>query len=161
MTQEGQKMRYGFRVAGLAALFILIDMKFAPFGLRTDLASLLVFWFGLTHSYSKGMLFGAAIGFVEDSLYGAFIGPAFLAKGMVGFFAAFLSRGFFQWTPFLGFAGAMGLTIMGGLVEFASMSVFDESFAGGFWGKGLYMLALQGFINGMIGIFLKPASDES
>lgn len=146
-----------FLVLAIVIAFI-IDMNVSFFDLRTDLISLIVYWFGLTHSPSGGMIFGAGIGFLEDALMSSIIGPSMLGKAFVGFLASFFSHTFFKWTPLLGFIVAMPLTIIGGLVEFASLSIFANMERG--FVNGLFPLFVQGLINGLLATLLKPQSEQ-
>jgi len=138
----------------LAALAILIDSNLSLFGYRTDLASFLVYWFGLTHSGAAGMAFGVGMGYMEDSLLSPLIGPGLLAGGAIGYMASFFSHTFFRWTPLLGFLVASILTFVGGMAEFASLSVFadlEQAFRG-----GLLPLAAQSLLNGILAAFFRP-----
>lgn len=138
-------------------LAFIIDMNISFFGIRTDLVSLIVYWFGLSHSASGGMVFGAGLGFLEDALMSSIIGPSLLGKAFVGFLASFFSHTFFRWTPLLGFMVATVLTIVAGLVEFASLSVFGNVESG--FLNGLFPLSLQALINGLLAVLLKPQRD--
>jgi len=133
---------------------VLIDMNVSFLGFRTDLASILAYWFGLTHSGAAGMAFGAALGSLEDSLLSSFIGPGLLSVGMIGYMASFFSHTFFRWTPLLGFLVAALLTFFGGMAEFASLSIFDDlehAFLG-----GLPLLLFQSIMNGTLAVFFRP-----
>ncbi|MDA8169102.1 MAG: hypothetical protein M0Z59_05310 [Nitrospiraceae bacterium] len=137
----------------------LIDMKLSFFGFRTDLTSFVVYWFGFSHSYLGGMLFGAAVGGIEDSLLSVVIGSALFGKAVAGFFASFLSKGFFRWTPVLGFFGAMGLTFLAGLMELVSIIVFEKAPDVLSLGS-LKLLVFQALLNGVLGFIIKPEIDE-
>ncbi len=137
----------------------LADMKLSVLGFRPDLISFLVYWFGYSHSAQGGMLFGAALGTAEDSLNMGLIGPGMLSRAVIGFLASFLSKGFFRWTPLLGFFSALLLTIAGGLLEFASNYVFGKA-PEGLFREGIVLLLSQGLLNGVLGIFLRPVTDE-
>ena len=142
------------------ALALLLDMKISFYGFRPDLVSFMAYWFGYSRPSGAGMLYGAAAGAVEDSLYMGLLGPGMLSKGLIGFFASFLSRSFFRWTPLLGFFGALALTLAGGFVELAVLSVFSQG-SEGFSTGGLWILLFQGLLNGVLGIFLRPEARES
>ncbi len=143
------------RILLFTVLAFLLDMKLSIGGFRPALVSFMAYWFGYSRSSGKGMLYGAAVGAVEDSLYAGVLGPGMLAKGVIGFFASFLSRGFFRWTPLLGFFGALTLTLAGGFVELAVLSVFSRG-AEGFSTGGFLTLIFQALLNGVLGIFLRP-----
>ncbi|MDA8171920.1 MAG: rod shape-determining protein MreD [Nitrospiraceae bacterium] len=151
-------MKYA-RLFFFVLIALLADMKLSVSGFRPDLMSFLVYWFGYSHSYQGGMLFGAALGTVEDSLNMGLIGPGTLSKAVIGFLASFLSKGFFRWTPLLGFFSAMLLTIAGGLLEFASNYIFGKA-PDGLFREGILLLLSQGLLNGILGIFLRPAANE-
>lgn len=140
----------------------LADMKFSVFGFRPDLISLLVCWYGFTHPDRGGVLFGAALGTLDDSLNMATIGPGMLSMGAIGFFASLLPKVFFGWSPQLGFSWAFLLTVAGGLAEYASTCVFGKA-PDGLFREGILVLLLQGLLNGLLGIFifLRPAESES
>ncbi len=153
------KRFYALRILLFTALAFLADMKLSIHGFRPDLVSFMAYWFGYSRSSGGGMLYGAAIGAAEDSLYMGMLGPGMLSKGLIGFFASFLSRGFFRWTPLLGFFGAMALTLAGGFVELGVLSVFSQG-AEGFSTGGLLVLLSQALLNGVLGIFLRPEIKE-
>ena len=147
------------RIFLFIALVFLANLKLSVFGFRPDLVSFLVYWFGYSHSFQGGMLFGASLGAAEDVLNMALVGPGMLGKAAIGFLAAFLSKGFFKWTPLLGFFGALTLTIAGGLLEFACNYVFGKA-PEGLFREGILVLVSQAFVNGILGIFLRPAISE-
>ena len=151
-------MKY-VRILVFIALVFLANLKLSVFGFRPDLVSFLVYLFGYSHSFQGGMLFGAALGAAEDSINMALMGPGLLSKAVIGFLAAFLSKGFFRWTPLLGFFGALTLTIAGGLLEFACNYVFGKA-PDGLFREGILLLVSQALLNGILGIFLRPAISE-
>ncbi len=151
-------MKHALWLVLLTLAAFLIDMNLSISGFRTDLVTLVVYRYALTSTPARGMLFGSVLGAAEDALSGMMIGPALLGKGLVGFASPFLSRGFFRWTPVLGFLGPFALTIVGGLAEYASLSIFED-IKGGFV-PGIALLIAQGALNGFIGILLRPEKDE-
>lgn len=151
-------MKYS-RIFFFVALVFLADMKLSVFGFRPDLVSFLVYWFGYSHSLQGGIFFGAALGTAEDGINMALLGPGMFSKAVIGFLASFLSIGFFRWTPLLGFFGAMLLTITGGLLEFASNYIFGKA-PEGLFREGILLLLSQGLLNGLLGIFVRPATSE-
>ena len=153
------RLFFALRILLFTALAFLLDMKLSIHGFRPDLVSFVVYWSGYSRSSGRGMLFGAAAGAAEDSLFMGMLGPGILSKGFIGFFASFLSRGFFRWTPLLGFSGAMGLTLAGGLMELAVLSVFGRG-AEGILSGGISVLLLQSLLNGVLGFFLRPETRE-
>ncbi|MDA8090201.1 MAG: hypothetical protein M0Z61_08290 [Nitrospiraceae bacterium] len=153
-------MRRNLRILLFLALAFLLDMKLSIHGFRPDLVIFIVYWFGYSRSGSRGLLFGAAAGAVEDSLFMGMLGPGILSMGIAGFFASFLSMSFFRWTPFLGFFGAMGLTLAAGFVELATLSFFGHG-AEGILSGGIVILLAQSVLNGVLGYFLRPETSES
>ncbi|MDA8173433.1 MAG: hypothetical protein M0018_02445 [Nitrospiraceae bacterium] len=138
----------------LCLLVLIADLNLKLFGLRSDFASLMAFWVGYSRSAYSGIALGASLGLVEDSLGSVLIGPGMLSRGAIGFFAHYLSKGFFRWTPLLGFLGAAGLTFLGGMTEYASLRVFSD-FQGALL-PGIFKLTAQSLINGTLGAMLEP-----
>ena len=153
------KRFFTLRILLFTVLAFLADMKLSIYGFRPDFVSFMAYWFGYSRSSGGGMLYGAAVGAAEDSLYMGLIGPGMLSKGLIGFFASFLSRGFFRWTPLLGFFGAMALTLAGGFAQLAVLSVFSRH-AEGFSTGGALILLAQALLNGVLGIFWRPEIKE-
>lgn len=138
----------------LCILVLLADLNLKLFGLRSDFATLMAFWIGYSRSAYSGLAVGASLGLVEDSLGSVLIGPGMLSRGAAGFLAHYLSKGFFRWTPLLGFLGAAGLTFLGGLIEYTGLRVFSD-FQGAIL-PGLLKLSAQSLINGILGAMLEP-----
>jgi|GEM_PF-4670007 rod shape-determining protein MreD len=140
-------------LAVVAAL--LADLRLP---LRTDLLALLAYCYGLRRGPSGGIFFGAFLGFLEDGLSASILGPAVLAKGMVGYTASFLPRGFFRWSPVLGFLGAFSLTFLADALQYASLGVFWQ--APTTLGQALAAAALAGLLNGVLGVFIRPRDER-
>lgn len=124
-------------------------MNIAP-----NLTAVLAYYAGIKKGEINGMFYGSLIGVVEDSLSGAFLGPHMLSKGLVGYLSSFIYHKFFIWTPVLGIIGLTAFTITDGFIVFTSRTVFDRMPSG--LGTASFIIIMQSFINGIIGIFIKP-----
>lgn len=140
-------------VLTVAAAFI-IEKNAAIFGIRPNLTLLLVYSYGLRNGHTKGLFFGAFLGAVSDGLSGWMLGPAMLGKGTVGFMSFFLTRGFFRWTPFLGFLGITSMTLLDGALEFSALSVFGSSPTA--VSNAFYLVLGQAALNASAGLFIRP-----
>ncbi|NTU42331.1 MAG: hypothetical protein HGA78_04615 [Nitrospirales bacterium] len=103
----------------------------------------------------KGVLFGALIGLIEDSLSGQVIGPGVLSKGMVGLLiSVLLSDVVFRWTPLFGCLSLLGLTLMDGLVAMGIRLLLGNvtiDVAG-----AVQAIVIQAVVNSPLGIIMKP-----
>ncbi|MBI4689262.1 MAG: rod shape-determining protein MreD [Nitrospirae bacterium] len=135
----------------------LIESRASVFGVRPDLATAIVYYFGLRNGEVKGMLFGSFIGFVGDSLSGNILGPNILGKGLVGLFSSFMSGSFFRWTPLSGAIGLFLLTVLGGTIVFLSRTMFEQMPTSVM--NAVYTILISAVINSIPGIFLKPRNE--
>ena len=103
------------------------------------------------------MLIGSVIGMIEDSLSGAFLGPHLLSKGLIGYLSSLTYSRFFIWTPLLGVITMSVLTLMDGLIIFASRSVFDRMPAS--FLVALLMILIQSLLNAPFGLILRPKTE--
>lgn len=139
------------------AVSFLIEAKVSFLGIRPDATAILIYYFGLRNGPVGGLLFGAFIGILADSLSGGIIGPNILSKGMVGYFSAVFIAKIFKWTPFIGILGLAVLTAMDRTASLISYSVFEHMPSSPL--IVIYTIAGQALINCPLGFFLR-AKDE-
>ena len=140
--------------AFIILLTFILQRRLSLFGVAPNLTFILVYYIGLREGGSWGIILGSFIGSIEDSLSGAFLGPYFLSKGLVGYFSSFMSGSFFRWTPILGAIGIAALTIIDNTVVLASRSFFDRMPVS--IGAAVLIIAIQILFNVPLGIFLRP-----
>ena len=128
--------------------------RISLFDVVPNFTAFLVYYAGMRKGELEGMFFGSLIGFVEDSLSGAFLGPNLLSKGIVGYFSSFISGSFFRWTPLLGTIGISVLTLVDNALVFASRSFFDRMPAS--MKAAVIVTIIQSLVNAPLGLFLKP-----
>ncbi|GBE36686.1 hypothetical protein BMS3Bbin07_00836 [bacterium BMS3Bbin07] len=109
-------------IAGVFLLQSVISIDI----IRVNLTLLLVYYFGLRRGELQGAAVGISVGFLEDTLSGQLIGPGMLGKGLVGILPAYLSEGFFIWTPLLGMLAVFTLTVVDETVVYTSLSLFSQ-----------------------------------
>ena len=142
---------------GIIFLALLLESRISVFGTSPNLTAVIAYYFGLKNGETKGILFGSLIGLLEDGLSGNILGPNLLGKGLVGFFASFMSGSFFRWTPLLGMIGIFFLTALDGITVFLSRTVF-ELMPTSMLNATLKIIAAA-IINSFLGIFIKPRND--
>ena len=94
--------------------------------IKLNLTLLPVYYFSLKKGELQGVSLGISIGFLEDTLSGQLIGPGMLGKGLAGILPAYLSDGFFIWTPPLGMLAVFTLTVFDETVIYTSLSLFSQ-----------------------------------
>jgi rod shape-determining protein MreD len=144
--------------AFIILLTFILQRRLSLFGVAPNLTFILVYYIGLREGGYRGIILGSVIGSIEDSLSGAFLGPYFLSKGLVGYFASYMSGSFFRWTPILGTIGISALTIIDNAVVFASRSFFDRIPVS--TGAAVLIIAIQTLFNAPLGIFLRPKNTD-
>jgi rod shape-determining protein MreD len=128
--------------------------RISLFDVAPNLTAALVYYAGMRKGELDGMFFGSLIGFVEDSLSGAFLGPNLVSKGIVGYFSSFMSGSFFRWTPLLGVIGIFVLTLVDNAIVFASRSFFDKMPVS--MKAAVFITIIQSLINAPLGLLLRP-----
>jgi len=126
------------------------------FDVTPNFTVLLVCYIGVKKGEVKGMFFGALIGILEDSLSGAFLGPHFLSKCLIGYLSALLYSRFFIWTPLLGIISISVLTLGDGFMAFMLRSIFDRMPAG--LGAAFLIIAIQALLNAPFGVLMRPGN---
>ncbi len=140
-------------VAVLFAFFL--QGRISVLGISPDLTALVVFYVGLRHGETKGLLLGIITGAVEDSLSLSFIGPHMLSKAAIGFSSYFfVSGGLLRWTPLLGIFSVSFLTFTDNLVVLLTKTMFDKMPA--LFSTALFVSFMQSLLNAPIGIFIRP-----
>ena len=159
-------------IAASAAL--LIQPRLAIFDYPLNLTVIVVYAYGINkavqHSAAQGFsdisaelkstLFGAAIGFIEDSMTGAFIGPNVLSKGMTGLVSSFVFREiFFSWDSVLGGIVLCCLTIFDDLLSLGMRLIFSDLIIGG--RAVAELIVMQAVMNIPFGLLVKPAHKDA
>ncbi len=122
--------------------------------IKLNLTLLLVYYFSLTRGELQGVAIGIPVGFLEDALSGQLIGPGMLGKGLIGILPAYLSEGFFIWTPLLGMLAVFTLTVVDETVIYTSLSLFSQSPAP--FQDFLALTFVKALINAPFGWVIKP-----
>ena len=136
-------------------LSLFIQARVSVLDISPDLTVLIVFYIGIRHGETKGLLAGVLIGAFEDILSSSLIGPNMLGKGMVGFFSSFfISGGVFRWTNLLGIIAVFILTFFDNVFVFTLKGIFDRMPAAP--SAALFVSVMQSLLNAPAGIFIKP-----
>ncbi|HEX8948034.1 MAG TPA: hypothetical protein VF790_03675 [Dissulfurispiraceae bacterium] len=129
---------------------------------------LLAYYFGLrslevvsAREYSSSraeigsVLFGAAVGLVEDVLSGSIIGPGLLSKGFIGFMTPVIFTSLvFKWTPLWGGIITVLFTLMDGMILTGTRVLFTGIHVSGI---GIFqILLIQALLNLPFGLVLRP-----
>ncbi len=139
-------------------LAFVLQTRVSIIGISPNLTAALAYYFGLRNGETKGMLFGAFIGIIEDSLSGGILGPNLIGKGLVGFISSFMSGSFFRWTPVLGIIGIFFLTSFDGFVVFLSKAIFEHMPRG--ISNAISVILVTAVLNSLLGIFLRPRDED-
>jgi len=140
----------------ISALFVLqTNIVFWDFTL--NLAVLVPFYIGLKRSPEKGMIAGAGIGLIEDSISLSITGPHILSKGIVGLLSPLLAGRFFIWTPLFGVLALFLMTFIDGFLVYAAKSIFQEPPSD--MQNALLEILVQAAINAPLGFFIKPREE--
>lgn len=140
-----------------AAVFFcfFLQARVSILDISPGLTTLLVFYIGIRHGEAKGLLAGMLIGALEDLISSSIVGPNMLAKGMVGFSAAFFMAGnVFRWTTLLGVIAVFMLTFIDNLIVFFSRVFFDKMPAA--FSTALFVSVMQSILNAPAGLFIRP-----
>jgi len=139
----------------IAFCALLLQGRVSVLGVVPNLTVLLAFYAGIRYGANRGLLAGLLIGFVEDSLSHTLIGPNMLAKGLVGYTAAFfIAGGLFRWTPLLGIVSVAALTLAGNFVTIVSKILFDRM--PGSFASIIFISVMQALLNAPAGAFMGP-----
>ncbi|HEB75722.1 MAG TPA: rod shape-determining protein MreD [Nitrospirae bacterium] len=111
-------------VIGVGVFLLQSVISVGP--MKLNLTLLLVYYAGLRRGELAGVAIGIPVGFLEDALSGGLIGPGMLGKGLVGILPAYLSEGFFIWTPILGMLAVFTLTVIDETVVYTSLALFSQ-----------------------------------
>lgn len=140
-------------------LAFLLQSSVSFLAVFPNLTVLAVYYIGIRHGSTSGLLSGVLIGALEDSLSSTMIGPNMLAKGLVGLLSAsFISGNLLVWTPFLGVLIAGFLTLTDNAVAFLSLTLFDKLPAHP--STALFIAIMQSLLNAPAGIFLRPKNAD-
>jgi len=143
--------------AAILLFAFILQGSISFFDISPNLTVILACYAGIKKREVKGMLIGSAIGIIEDSLSGAFLGPHLLSKGLIGYLSSLTYSRFFIWTPLLGIITMSVLTFIDGLIIFASRSIFDKMPAG--FLVALLLILIQSLLNAPFGLILRPKTE--
>jgi len=138
-------------------LTFVIQASISLFDITLNLTVVLAFYAGIKYGDIKGMLIGAFIGMIEDSLSGTILGPNLLSKGLVGYASSFLYRRFFMWTPLMGMVSISLFTFADSFMVFILRSIFTRMPTG--TGAAFTVMLIQSLCNAPLGFFLKPKKE--
>lgn len=136
----------------------VIESRMTVFGAGLNLTVLFAYWAGLRYGPSQGVLAGATLGAVADSVSGGMLGPYMLSKATAGYMASHLRGGLFMWSPFLGLMGVMIITGVDGLIAYACHVVFEQSATPVFEAAGT--IFWQSALNCWAGLLLRPEDEQ-
>jgi rod shape-determining protein MreD len=139
---------------GITLFIFFIEDRISVFHVSPNFITVLVYYAGITKGGLGGLFLGSIIGFIDDSLSGNLLGPNLLSKGMVGYFASFMSGSFFRWTPLLGAIGIGVLTIIDNTIVFITRSFFDQMPTT--MKSAAFIIFIQSIINIPLGLFIRP-----
>jgi len=136
-------------------LAFLLQGSISILAVSPNLTTLVVYFIGIRHGRTQGLVSGVLIGALEDSLSSGMLGPNILAKGLVGFLSAsFISGSFLIWTPLSGTIAVALLTFTDNAVVFLSLTLFDKFPARP--STALFTATMQTLMNAPAGIFMRP-----
>ena len=138
----------------VAFLVFIIQGSISIFDVTPNFTAVLSCYAGIRKREIRGMLFGALIGIIEDSLSGSFVGPNLLSKGLIGYLSSLVYSRFFMWTPLLGMISIFVLTSIDSSVVFIARSFFDKIPVS--IGSAAFIILIQSLLNAPLGILLKP-----
>ncbi len=138
-------------VAGVFLIQSVISIEL----IKLNLTLLLVYYFGLKKGELQGVAVGISVGFLEDTLSGQLIGPGMLGKGLAGILPAYLSDGFFIWTPLLGMLAVFALDET---VVYTSLSIFSQRPAP--LQDFIALTFVKALINAPFGWLIRPEDDR-
>jgi rod shape-determining protein MreD len=139
---------------GITLFIFFIEDRISVVHVSPNFITVLVYYAGITKGGLGGLFLGSIIGFIDDSLSGNLLGPNLLSKGMVGYFASFMSGSFFRWTPLLGAIGIGVLTIIDNTIVFITRSFFDQMPTT--MKSAAFIIFIQSIINIPLGLFIRP-----
>jgi rod shape-determining protein MreD len=137
---------------------LVLESKVRLVGIKLNLLVLFAYFAGLRYGPARGLLSGAALGVIADSITGGMLGPRMFSLGTVGYLASFLTGRLFTWTPMLGFFAVAILCWIDGLLAYGSLVVFGS--APTTMGHALTVVFWQGAMNAFLGPCIRPG-DES
>jgi rod shape-determining protein MreD len=135
-------------------LVFIIQGSVSFYYVTPNLTVVLAYYAGVKLREVKGLFLGGFIGIMEDSLAGILLGPNLLSKGLIGYFASFIYKRFFRWTPVLGILSVFVFTIADGLIVYITRSIFAKSPVD--LSTALLVISLQAMLNAPFGLFIKP-----
>lgn len=136
-------------------LAFLLQGSISILAVSPNLTVLVVYFIGIRHGRTQGLVSGVLLGALEDSLSSGMLGPNMLAKGLVGFLSAsFISGNFLIWTPLSGTIAAALLTFTDNAVVFLSLTLFDKFPTHP--SAALFTTTMQSLMNAPAGFFMRP-----
>ena len=157
----------------VAVAAMIFQSKISLFGYPLNLSVVIVYAFGISQSIQqsasrsvsvsaeiKSVIFGAAVGILEDGMTGTVMGPNLLGKGFAGFVSSFIFRDvFFQWDSVLGGIVLCLLTVADGFIVIGARLIFSNAAVGG-WAVSR-LIVLQAIMNIPLGLLIRPGPKES
>lgn len=131
---------------------LLLQGSLSLFDVSPNVTVLLVCYIGIKKGETKGMLIGALIGLIEDSLSASLFGPHMLSKGIIGYLSPYIYNKFLIWTPLLSVTLVCFVTSLDGSTVFLARSLFDKMPAN-FW-AALFIITMQSLFNAPLGLLL-------
>jgi rod shape-determining protein MreD len=139
-------------------LALLLQGSLSLFDVSPNITALLVCYAGIKKGETKGMLIGALIGFIEDSLSASLFGPHMLSKGIVGYLSPYIYSKFLIWTPLLSVALVCFVTALDGSLVFLTRSLFDKMPVS--FGVALFIITMQSLYNAPLGFLISQKNVE-
>ncbi|MEW6570372.1 MAG: rod shape-determining protein MreD [Nitrospirota bacterium] len=133
---------------------IVLQGSFSLFDITPNFTVIIAYYAGIKKGRFPGLAVGSLIGLIQDFLSGAFLGPNFLGKGLVGYLSSSVYNGFFIWTRLLGVISMLVLTATDSLIIFLSKSVFNVMPAS--FGTAALIIAVQSLVNAPLGAVIRP-----
>ena len=150
--------RLEFLVWVLVTIIVFIlQTNLSIFGFSLNLTVLVPLYVGLKRSPEKGLLVGACIGLIEDSLSNTIIGPNILSKGTIGFLAPLLSGRLFIWTPLFGMVVFFIMTLLDSIIIYGCREIFFLQPA--LFKHSMAKMGAQALLNAPVGYFIKPKDE--
>jgi rod shape-determining protein MreD len=144
--------------AFIIIIALLLQGSLSIFDVTPNITVLLVCYLGIKKGETKGMLIGALIGFIEDSLSASLLGTHLLSKGIIGYFSPYIYNKFLIWTPLLSVSLVCFVTVLDGSIVFLARSLFDKMPVS--FGAGLLIITIQSLFNAPFGLILRQKNLE-
>lgn len=142
----------------LTLLALLIETRYRFFGLGLNLTVLMTYIVGVRWGHAQGIIYGAGMGLVIDSLSVGFIGPSLAGKATAGYIASFVNRGLFTWAPVFGFFASAAVTMVDGFISYGALWAFTNKLPDA--GYAVVSISAQAALNAACGFFITPPDEN-